>query len=489
VSRRIHYAVGLLACVGAPVQASEPPVAISYEAAIQRLDRVSGALSSSSHDVHAAQDTADALKTLNRPIVSVSAQYLEYQKTLSLDLSGAKSDAASVTSSFLSALPGSFPAGYQEIVSQVTGRISQALPGLLSAIPDTLSYRYRDGVFRPTATAVMPLYTGGATRAVQRGAQAGVALAGAQQVAAQDLSQINLVRVYFGQQVAAQLYAAAQQTRDGFDRHLADARKLEQQGVIPHGRVLQVEVARDTAERTLVRAEMGYATARDELARLLEVDGAAPSTPLFVDSHPLSPVATFFGSGDRHPQARAADAAHALAGAGVDLAKSRQRPQAFAFGEYNFDHGDALPTEPDWVVGVGVRYTLLSNIDRRKTVDAAREHEMATADAAREARKAIVTETVRAYDLVETARRSFLLLDSSIAAAEENLRVQEVSFREGEATTAAVIDAHSALDLARAQRISTAYEYDLSLAALLAASSRLGEFTVFLARADQRLQP
>lgn len=469
---------------GAPGDRS---VAISFDAAASRLDNVSHALSGAGHEVKAAEDTADALKALNRPVITASAQYLEYQKTLSLDLSGAKSDAASATDSFLSGLPSQFAPAFQQIVGEVAGRVEQALPGLLSAIPDTLRYQYRDDVFRPTVQAVMPLYTGGAIPAIQHGALAGADVARAKQAQARELSTVNLVRVYFGQQVASQLLVSATDVRDAFDRHLSDAQKLEQQGVIPHATTLQVQVARDAAERSRLRAELDARTASDELGRLLDADGGVtPTTALFVDARPLPPVGDFLGGSDL-PRAREADATRRLADAGAALAKSRFLPQAYAFGEYNFDHKQALPIEPDWVVGVGVRYTLLSNIDRRKTLDAAREHARAAADAAADVRKTLTTETVRAYDLVETARRSFLLLDSNIAAAQENLRVQQISFREGEASGAAVTEAIAALQTAETQRIATAYEYDLALAGLLAASGRLDEFSDFLSRADHRL--
>ena len=131
--------------------------------------------------------------------------------------------------------------------------------------------------------------------------------------------------------------------------------------------------------------------------------------------------------------------------------------------------------------------TLLSNVDRRRTLDAAHERERAAADSAVEIRKTIATQTIRAYDLTETARRTFLSLDSSVAAAEGNLRVQELSFREGEATSAAVIDAQAAIATVRTQRIAAAYEYDLALAGLLVASHQLDSFGGYLARADHRL--
>ncbi|MEG3175934.1 TolC family protein [Sphingomonas sp. RB3P16] len=478
--------------LAAPVAAQEsggPPVAMSFDAASQTLSRGSRALSGADHQVRAAQATADSLKALSRPVVSASASFVEYQKTLSLDLSGAKNGVTSATSDFLAGLPGQFPPGFQEIVSQVTQRVGTALPGLLSAIPDTLRLQTRDSAFRPTVTAALPLYTGGAIPAIQRGASAAVGIAQASQAQAQDFAQLNLVRTYFGQQVAAQLVASTRATRDGLDRHLSDARKLEQQGVLSHARVLEVQVARDAADRAFLRAELEAVTARDTLARLLDAEGGVqPTTALFVNAAPLPPKAQFLAGRDQ-PQAKGADAARAVAAAGVDLARSRYRPQAFAFGEYNLNRNDALPTEPDWIAGVAVRMTLLSNIDRRRTLDAAHERERAAADAAAEVRKTIATETIRAYDLAETARQTFLSLDSSVAAAEENLRVQQLSFREGEATSATVIDAQAAIATVRTQRIAAAYEYDLALAGLLVASHQFDSFGGYLARADHRLAP
>jgi outer membrane protein TolC len=286
------------------------------------------------------------------------------------------------------------------------------------------------------------------------------------------------------------LLASARETLAGFDRHLSDARALEAAGVIPHARVLEAQVARDTADRAYQRAELNYQTARDDLARLLQANGHIEAdTPLFVNSRPLPPVTQYISTSADNPRARQADAARDLARSGVDLAKSTRRPKAFAFAEYNLNRNHALATDPDWIAGVSLNYTLFSNIGRNKSVAAARERERAAAELAADARQDTETETSRSYDLVESARRNFMLLDSSMASTEENLRVQTIAFREGEATITALLDAQSSLAGVRAQRISAAYEYDLALAALLSASNRPEEFTDHLARADRRLAP
>jgi outer membrane protein TolC len=470
-----------------PVAAQNEGVAISFDAASHRLDSVSPALSAASHAEAAARETQAAVATLRRPLVTASAQYLAYQKTLSVDLTGSKQSAESGTQDFLAGLPATVPPAFQQIAGDIVGRISQALPGLFAAIPDSLSYRYRDQLFRPTVQGVLPLYSGGAIPAIQRGARAGADMAVARAGQARELSRINLVRVYFGQLAAAELARSARETLDALDQLLSDARKLEAEGVTPRARTLEAQVARDSAARVWERAVIAQDGARDELARLLEMDAVHPSTGLFVVSRPLPPAATFLGGEADLPQSRQAEATRQVADAGVDLARARYRPQAFAFGEYNLNRNAALPTEPDWIAGVGVRYTLLSNVDRGHALNAARENAAAAADAARETRKAATSATLRAWDLVEGARRSFLLLDSSLAAAQENWRVQRVAFREGEGTLTTVLAAEAVLANARTQRAATAYEYDLALAGLLAAAGQLDRFPDYLARADIRL--
>jgi thioesterase domain-containing protein len=69
--------------------------------------------------------------------------------------------------------------------------------------------------------------------AIQAGADAAVDVARARQAGGRDVSRVSLVRGYFGQQVAAQLTHSTRETLEGFDRHLADAKKLEQNGSSP----------------------------------------------------------------------------------------------------------------------------------------------------------------------------------------------------------------------------------------------------------------
>ncbi|MGL4542790.1 MAG: TolC family protein [Polymorphobacter sp.] len=484
-------ALVLLMVAASPARAAAEPLRLSYADAQARFERASGALGAAAADVSASELEAASLNTLGRPVIGVSAQVIEYQKTLGLDLTGTREAAGSAINSLLGSLPGQFPPEFGSIVSQVTDKIGAALPGVLGVIPDTLRFQSRETVFRPTVTAALPLYTGGAIPAVKAGAQADVDAARAKAGLTRNLSDVRLAAAYFGVQLAEQLHVTAQTALTGLNQYLHDARAMERQGVLAHANVLMVEVARDAAARAVDRSARDQQIAAETLAQLVDVPGGVTvTTPLFVNRGALLPMQTYVAAAlGENPLIQGAAAAQKLAGAGSAMARSRQLPQAYAFAEYSFNPTDAIPIDPDWIVGVGVRYTLLSGSDRGKALAAARMRERAAVDASREARTTVEIETRRSYAIVDNARRAYLLLDTNIVAANENLRVQQIAFREGESTVTALLDARTALSLAQSQRAAAAFEYDLALVALLAASNRGHEFASYVDAADRMIVP
>ena len=481
---------GAVTMVATSVQAQDA-LPLSYQSAVARLGAASSVRRAGAADLTAAEEQARALSTLHRPTVAVDAQVVRYQKTFDISLSDALGQAESVANQLLPGIIGDLPGVPGDILQTIHDRLQAALPEFFAGLPDSVRLRTEDTVFRPVVTAVLPIYTGGAIPALRDAAGANVELARARQAEAGNLESVNLVRAYFGQTLTLTALNIARQTRDGFDLHLSNAKAMEREGVLSAGQRLQVQVARDAAQRQVDRAELEHDTAVETLARLLDAPTTvAPTTPLFVNAAPPAPVSDFIQTGvSTHPRVAQAQAGRDLADAGVDLARSRFKPSVFAFGTYNLNADHALPTEPDWAVGVGARYTLMSSLDRGRMVGAARARSQAAEQVERQARDEVRILVVRAYNLMELSRRQFLSLDSSLAAAEENLRIQDLSFREGEAPASALIDARNLLGAAQLQRAAAAYEYELSLAALLAASNQSDDFASYVERADKVIAP
>ena len=486
---------------GSPEQAttvSSPAIAtpstnqsLSFAEA-ERLMNASSSLSrAANYAVQSAEAHERAAAGLYRPTVSLDAQLLHFRKTFDLSFSDALNDAQSQISGAIPGLLSGLPGLPENIISDVNNRLQAALPELFTALPNDIRLELDDTVFRPTVTALQPIYTGGAIPAIQRAASANVELAQARQKEARSLENVNLAQAYFGQILATESLKIAIETRDGFDLHLRNAMRMQEEGLISRAQMLQVEVARDTAQRQVNRAELDLQNSKATLANVVDVHtGISPSSTLFVNRDSIGPIETFYNEAARsNPRIAQAQAGQNLANAGSDLAKSRFKPSVYAFGTYNMNPSNSLPIEPDWAVGVGARYTLLSSLDRRRMVDAARAQSSAASEVERQARNETRLLVTRAYNQVELARRQFITLQSSLIAASENLRVQELGFREGESTAASVVDALNLLGTARLQRAAAAYEYDLSLAALLAASGNGQTLTHYMQRDDRIVAP
>lgn len=470
-------------------EASRTP--LTYAEAEARLRTTSSLGRAAGYGVQAAEAQAQVTAGLNRPTVSLDAQLIRYRKTFDLSLSDALDRAQSDLGAAIPGLISDLPGVPGDVLNAVGQRLEAALPEIFAALPHDIRLQVDDTTFRPTVTALQPIYTGGAIPALRRAAAANVDLAEARRQEALNLESVNLARAYFGQVLAAEALKIALETRDGFDLHLHNARRMEEEGMLSRAQTLQVEVARDAAQRQVNRAELEHENAVASLARVADVEaGVTPTTPLFVNRDPVGPASVFLDSaGQSNSRIVQAQAGRDLAEAGADLAASRMKPSVYAFGTYNMNPDDALPTEPDWAFGLGARYTLMSSLDRRRMLGAARAQASAAGEVERQARDDARLLVTRAYNQVELARRQFLTMDSSLAAARENLRVQEVGFREGEATAASVIDARNLLGTARLQRAAAAYEYDLSLSALLAAAGSDQTLNDYLQRDDRISAP
>ncbi|MFU8896539.1 MAG: TolC family protein [Gammaproteobacteria bacterium] len=427
-----------LACwlaAATPAQA-QPRLDLNYAAAWDRLLAESDQLRAAEAGVRGRQAQAEASRKLRQPEVGLDLRQLNYQKSLDFSLGS---------------------------LAPVLGQIG---------IPDPLEYQLDGWRTRPVVTLNMPLYTGGRITAAQAAAEAAVRGAESERYGATESLASLLAQAYFGQQLAARALGVRADVLAGLEQHLQRAEALEREGLISRAPRLQAQVARDEAAREHALAQSQLAVAEAVLAGLLRSDATiAPTTPLFVLPQGVEHTAAPPPPGP-HPRLQQLDALVDQSRAGIQAEAARLRPTVFAFGQYDFYRDDALFTEPDWIYGIGLRFTLLSNQGRRESLRAAREQAAQVESGLEEARVQLAMLTTRTASGLESARIQFELLESSLALAQENLRLQAISFREGQATSLDVIDAQLGLGRARIQRAQAAHEYVLSLAAWLEATGR-----------------
>ncbi|PZQ19846.1 MAG: transporter [Rhodanobacter denitrificans] len=444
------WAMLMLGLAGASASRAAESVPLDFAGAQRRLLAVSDAMQALRARVDGKQQLENASHHLRWPEVSGEMQRVQVRKTLELSLGSLAPVAADY------------------------------------GIQSPLRFVDEQWHTRPTISAVVPIYSGGAIPAQQQLARSAVKQAGAE-LALQEQSLLpDLVQAYFGQQLAQQVLAVRRDALEGLAQHLDDTRKLENQGFATKAQRLQAEVARDHADRDYQKAVNDYASVQASLALLLRSDQTIDTTSaLFVNRHALDDVVDYEAAAlAHHPQVARLEALVEQARAGVSLQRSKLKPQMYAFGQYDLHRSDALLTQPDWAVGVALKYTFLSGTGRLQQVGAARAQQDEAEASLEEARNQISIGVNRAFNDVDAARKQFLLLESSIERALENLRLQSLSFQNGRSTSLDVIDARVSLATARVERARAAYEYDVALARLLQITGQTVRYQTFIASAE-----
>ena len=379
--------------------------------------------------------------------------------------------------------------GYPDLTlnaTQVYGRKNFDLSALPIGV-DAYDYDF-DGP-RSSLLMTWPIFTGGKIGAARKKHEAELAGARAELVEAEERLELQLVVRYFGLRLAAIVENLRQTQLEQAERLLARSRRFETQGQISAVERLSAQVARDESERDLVKSQRERESAEASLARMLRRASApTPTTPLFVVTSPIEPLAVWLREAEvANPTLALMKSRGQAADQGIAAAKSDYLPQVFAFGQYNFIDTYLTPIEPDWIAGVGVNIKLFSREDRASKVGAARAQKAQLDALEAEAVNGIQDAVENAWLRVGQAREQFRLFDSSVALARENLRLRERAFEEGQSVAIDVNEARDSLVRAETGRAQIAYEFVVSLGALLEASGQIGRFPEFMKRAEVQL--
>ncbi|WP_180058056.1 TolC family protein [Acinetobacter sp. YH12141] len=347
-------------------------------------------------------------------------------------------------------------------------------------IPDTSNVVLEDQVIRPTVSVMMPLYTGGLTRSAKEIAniQSGRSELSNQQQ--QDTQRFELIQSYFNVQLQKQLLDAALFNSNAMQQHYRNALKLEQQGFISKGQRMQFEVARNNAERAQQNAQANLNAALFQLNNLLlDSNITELSTPLFVNRAEPQNVNILLSSFSQNsPLIKKMQMDTELAKANVKAQQAAKKPNVFAFGEYSLDQ------HQNWIVGVAARYNLFSGIDKNKNIQAAELKRYAAELMMARTQQEIENLIYKSFSEAVSAQQSDALLQQNLKAAQENLRIQELSFKEDVGTATQVIDAQNMLSSLKAEMALNAFKYVMSLATLLQSHGSIVEFPNYMQHAN-----
>lgn len=236
--------------------------------------------------------------------------------------------------------------------------------------------------------ATWPIFTGGKISSAIKASEIQTEISKKDIESTENRLISELVNRYFQVKLAEEAKQVRNQVLEGMKKHLFNATKLEENGIIAPSEKLVAEVAVSEANRELLSAEKNSQLARTALANTLDADQINDnlSSPFFTNVTLFSLQSYKESALKNYPELKKVLLQKDLADQAVKAKKSMYYPEIAAFGQATLLHNSPLgfgilehSNQRPWVVGVGITYNIFNGmqssnelkaaVSARKTVD------------------------------------------------------------------------------------------------------------------------
>lgn len=320
------------------------------------------------------------------------------------------------------------------------------------------------------ANLIWPLYTGGKINAANAASRIYEEEAQLQKKQKEGELLSELATRYYGLVLAEQACKVRRQVLDAMKKHLFDSQKLSEQGQIARVEFLHAQVAHSEAERELKKALHEVAIVKRALQNTLATGDSSQiitTSKLFMLKN-IEEESYFTSLAlENNPLLQQVDSKKMLAATGVKLEKSKYMPTLALTGTYDLVNKDLSPFVPDWMVGVGLNWSLFEGNARYRHLQSARFKEDQVEQAGLKAREDIQTGILKLHQQLLMQMEQMEELDKTLEFAKTYVESRDKAFREGLSTSTEVVDASLLLAKVKIDRLQALYNYDVTLATLL----------------------
>lgn len=347
-----------------------------------------------------------------------------------------------------------------------SNRFNQATQTFLSA---PASNSYSAGL-----TASLQLFDGFRRSAASRSAGADAVSADADLVAARFDVVLQTKQAFFNAVAGEELVHVAQTRIQRAEEQLKISKEKLAVGSATRSDTLRGTVELANARLQLLNAETQLSNAHASLSRLIGYDGqvrTVSDSALFV----LAPLDTIYireevlqGS----PSVLAADAAARAAGAQVAVSRAQYFPTVNASYSPSWSGSDLGQLRSSWSLRLTMNWALFNGFSRESNMARAAASRDAAAARVEDARRMAMARLTQDLAALTSAQVRIGIAETSLAAADEDLRVQRERYRLGAATLFEVLTTQQSLDQAAVDRVQARLDFLIARAQLEALLGR-----------------
>ncbi len=334
-----------------------------------------------------------------------------------------------------------------------------------------------------SASVVWPVYTGGKIKVANEAARIYEEEAGLQKEQKQAELLSELATRYYGLVLSREAEKVRRQVLDAMERHLYDAEKLSEEGQIAPVEKLHAEVAKADAERELKKARRQSEIVERSLQNTMAMepgDSIVAVNRLFVLKE-IGKEEQFIELAEANsPLLKQILSKKEFSHNGLKLQQRDYLPSVALSGMYDIANKDLSPYTPEWLVGLGLKWTLFDGVARTRKVQAARFRVNQVEEAGLKAQDDIETVIRKLHQQLGMQLEQHQSLTKSLTFAEAYLESKDMAFHEGLATSADVVDARLLVARFKIEQLQAMYQYDVALAALMQICGVPAQFNNYL---------
>ncbi|HEV7365435.1 MAG TPA: TolC family protein [Gemmatimonadales bacterium] len=313
-------------------------------------------------------------------------------------------------------------------------------------------------------SASVDLFTGFRRRADMRAARAGQEAADASLIDARFQQALTTTNQFLDALAASQLLRVRESSVRRAEEQLKVSVAKLRAGSATRSDSLRSLVTLGTAQLDLISTQAQLAAAEANLGRLTGLPGRVQAADDSAFYRVLPPVDTAALRGEaesKSPQVRSAVATAAEARANVGASRSSYWPSLSLSANtgWNGNRASDYNLQNQRQVSLGVRWTLFNGFQRELNI-AQQEGNQDLAEAnASDAQLQVQAELITALAQLDAARQRIQITGISVAAATEDLRVQQERYRLGASTIVDLLTSQEALNQAEVDVVNARFDY------------------------------
>ncbi|WP_081485215.1 TolC family protein [Marinilabilia salmonicolor] len=456
---------------------AQEPQLLTFEDALLMMSENNPALKRQREEIRQREFEIKSRRGLRYPTVALNAQAVSMSDPLHLDLTPVRDAITPLYNTLgnygvFSGVPNPDPATNQQFPTLPDAQSTEGVRQQLLAAEEEIKAAEWDKMIQKKNFAVVsagfvwPLYAGGKINGANHAAGVNREISKEELRHTEGRLLTELTSRYYGLVLAMEIVKLREQMLESMNNHYHDASKLFENGMIAKVELLHAKVSKNEAERQLKEAQRNIEIIRSGLAATLGNDSlqqVMPLSRLFINKNIESLNYWIETAKISNPQLKQIDGKKELVEIKHKIERNAYLPSIAAMGNYNIADIDLSPYTPQWLVGVGLKWTLFEGMTRRNDLKTSGTLKKQVEYARQKANNDLTAYLTKLYNELQMQMEQKNDLETTLELANEYCSSTEKAFNEGLANSTKVVEAHSKVIQAKVMRLKVLYDYDVAL--------------------------